>query len=80
MDETQTLQLHQSRGNLLQDRPDALEEQRAELAVLEEVIEVLLQHLKHQTRVVLVLEALVRAHKVELVCILCAKTAEDAHL
>lgn len=54
--------------------------ERAELAVLEKVVQVLLQHLKHEARVVLVLETLVRADKVELICVLCAQPAEDAHL
>lgn len=80
MDQAQALQLHQGRGHLLQDGPDALEQQRAELAVLEEVVKVLLQHLKHKARVVLVLETLVRADKVELVRVLCAQSAEDTHL
>lgn len=80
MDQPQTLQLHQRRGHLLQDGPDAFEQQRAELAVLQEVIQVLLQHLEHQTRMVLVLETLVGADEVELVGILCAEPAEDAHL
>lgn len=80
MDQPQALQLHQSRGHLLQDGPDALEQQRAELAVLQEVVKVLLQHLKHKARVVLVLETLVRADEVELVGVLRAQSAQDAHL
>ena len=80
VDQPQALQLHQCRGHLLQDGPDAFEQQRAELAVLQEVVQVLLQHLEHQARVVLVLETLVRADKVELVGVLCAQSAEDAHL
>lgn len=80
MDQPQALQLHQRRGDLLQDRPYALEQQRAELAVLQEVVKVLLQHLKHEARVVLVLETLVRADEVELICVLRAQSAEDAHL
>ena len=59
VDQPEAFQLHQRRGDLLQDRPYALEQQRAELAVLQEVVEVLLQHLKHKARVVLVLETLV---------------------
>lgn len=80
MDQPQALQLHQSRGHLLQDGPDALEQQRAELAVLQEVVKVLLQHLEHKARVVLVLETLVRADEVELVGVLRAQSAQDAHL
>lgn len=33
--------------------------ERAELAVLKEVVQILLQHLKHQTSVTLVLEAFI---------------------
>lgn len=46
-------------ADLLQDGSDVPEGERAKLAVLEEVIKVLLQHLKHQTGVTLVLETLV---------------------
>lgn len=56
------------------------EGERAELAVLEEVIKVLLQHLKHQTSVALVLEALVRTHKVVFICVLCAQPVQNPHL
>lgn len=80
VDQAQALQLHQRRGHLLQNRPDALEQQRAELAVLQEVVKVLLQHLEHKARVVLVLETLVRAHKIKLIGVLRAQSAEDAHL
>lgn len=60
-------------AHLLQDGSDVPEWEWAELAVLEEVIEVLLQHLKDQTGVTLVLEALVRTHKVVFVRVLCAQ-------
>lgn len=80
VDQPQALQLHQRRGHLLQNRPDTLEQQGAELAVLQEVVKVLLQHLKHKARVVLVLETLVRADKVELVSVLRAQPAKDADL
>lgn len=80
VDQAQALQLHQRRGHLLQNGPDALEQQRAELAVLQEVVKVLLQHLEHKARVVLVLETLVRADKIELIGVLRAQPAEDAHL
>lgn len=59
MDQPQAFQLHQRRGDLLQNRSYTLEQQRAELAVLQEVVEILLQHLKHKARVVLVLETLI---------------------
>lgn len=66
------LEFEQSSEHLLQYGPDVLERQRTELVLLEEVVQVLLQHLKHQACVILVLEALVRTHKVELVCIFLA--------
>ena len=47
------------RPYLLQDGSDVPERKRAELAVFQEVIQVLLQHLKHQAGVAFVLEALV---------------------
>lgn len=48
--------------------------------MLQEVVKVLLQHLKHKARVILVLETLVRADKVELIGIFRAQPAEDTHL
>ena len=80
MDQSEVLQLEQRRQHLLCDRADRRERQRLELGLLQEVVEVLLEHLEHQTCVVLVLEALVRAHKVELVGVLMAEPGEDRHL
>ena len=54
--------------------------ERAELAVLEKIIQVLLQHLKHQAGVALMLEAFIRTHKVILVCVLCTQSVQDAYL
>lgn len=65
---------------LLQYRPDVLERQGREFVLLEEVVQILLQHLEHQAGVVLVLEALERPHEVELVRTLLAEPAEDRHL
>lgn len=59
--------------DLLQDGSDVPEWEGAKLAVLEEVIKVLLQHLENQTGVTLVLEALVRTHKVVFIRVLCAQ-------
>ena len=56
------------------DWPDVLEREGLELVLFEEVVEVLLQHLEDEAGVVLVREALVRPHKVELVRILLAAT------
>lgn len=66
--------------NLLQDGSDVAQGERAELAVLEEVVQVLLEHLKHQAGVTFVLEAFVRTHKVVLICIFCTQPVQDAHL
>ena len=52
------------------DGADVLERQGLELVLLEEVVKILLQHLKDQTGVVLVSETLVGTDKVELVGIL----------
>ena len=52
---------------------NVFERKGLELVLLEEIVEVLLQHLKDEAGVVLVREALVGPHKVELVRILLAK-------
>ena len=66
--------------HLLGDGPDVLEWQGLELVVLEEVVQVLLEHLKDQAGVVLVSEALEGPNEVELVCILLAQARQDANL
>lgn len=67
-------------AHLLQDGPDVPQRQRAELAVLQEVVQILLQHLKYQTCVSLVLEAFIRTHKIVLVGVLRTQPVQDAHL
>ena len=57
--------------------PDVLQRERLELVLLEEVIQVLLQHLEHKTRVVLVGEALVGANKVVFVRIFLAEISHE---
>ena len=52
---------------------NVFERKGLELVLLEEIVEVLLQHLEDEAGVVLVREALVGTHKVELVRILLAK-------
>lgn len=47
--------------------------------MLQKVIQILLQHLKHQTSVVLVLKALERSHEIEFVRILLAESRKDGH-
>jgi len=64
----------------MQNGPDDLEGQRVELVLLEEVVEVLLQHLKHQAGVAAVLETLQGPHHVVLVRVLAAQAGQDAHL
>lgn len=58
---------------LLQYRSDVLQRQRRKLILLQEVVQVLLEHLKYKTCVVLVLEALEGAHKIELVGVFLAE-------
>ena len=55
------------------DGSDVFERKGLELVLLEEIVEVLLQHLEDEAGVVLVREALVGPHKVELVGILLAE-------
>lgn len=80
VNETELLELTQREQHLLHDRPNALERQRRELVLLEKVVQVLLEHLEHETRVVLVLKDLVGAHQVVLVGVLLAQPRQDAHL
>lgn len=65
---------------LLQNGPDDFEWQGAELVLLQEVIEVLLQHLKHQAGVASVLKALESTHHIVLICVLAAQPGQDLHL
>lgn len=65
---------------LLQNRPDDFEWQWTELVLFEEVIKVLLQHLKHQAGMTAVLKALQSAHHIVLICILAAQPRQDLHL
>ena len=57
----------------MSDGSNVLERQRLEFVLLEEVVQVLFQHLEHQAGVVLVGEALVGTNKVKLICIFLAK-------
>lgn len=57
---------------LLQYRSDVLQRQWRKLILLQEIVQILLEHLKNQACVVLVLKALKRPDKVELVGILLA--------
>ena len=64
----------------MHDGSDVLERKRAELVLLEKVVEVLLEQLEDQARVVLVLETLVGADEVELVGVLLREPRQDVHL
>ena len=77
MNETQTFQLCQCRQNLLCDWANILERQRLKFVVLQEIVKVLLQHLKHEAGMILVLEKLESTHKVIRVSILLTKAAQD---
>jgi len=77
MDEAKLLQLEQGRQHLVSDRPDVFQWKGLELVLLEEVIQVLLQHLKHQAGVVLMSEALIGTNKVELISILLTESREN---
>lgn len=66
--------------HLLQNGPYVLERQRRKLVLLEKIVKVLLQHLKDQAGVVLVLKALKGPHKIELVGILLAEARKDRYL
>lgn len=48
--------------------------------MFQEVVKILFKHLKHQARMVLVLKALVRSYKVELIGIFLAKPRQYADL
>lgn len=65
---------------LLHDGSDAVEWEGGELVLLEEVVEVLFEHLEHQAGVTLVLEALEGAHEVELLGVFVRETGEDRDL
>lgn len=65
---------------LLKNRPNDFEWQWAELVLFKEVIEVLLQHLKHQAGVAAVLKTLQSTYYIVLICILAAQTGQDLHL
>ena len=64
---------HERKTYLMCDRSDVFERKRLELVLLEEIVKILLQHLKHEARVVFVREALVRPNKVEFVRIFLAE-------
>lgn len=78
--------MHNNKGNervstyLLQYWSDVLQRQRRKLILLQEVVQVLLEHFEHQASVVLMLEALERSHEVELIGILLAEAWQDGDL
>lgn len=60
--------------DLLKNWSNIFEWQWTELVLFEKVVQILFQHLEHQTGVVLMLEALVCSDKIELIGIFLAKT------
>ena len=80
VDQAKLLQFQQRRQHLVSDGADVLQRQWLELVGLEKVVQILLQHLKHQAGVVLVRKALVRPDKVVLVGILLTQTGQNGHL
>lgn len=64
----------------MQNWPDELERQWREFVLLEKIVQVLLQHLEHQARVVLVLKALESPHKIKFVGIFLAQSRQNGHL
>lgn len=82
--DTYTLHIHlkfqKCSQNLLKNWSNVFQWQRAELVLFEKVIQVLFQHLKYQTGVVFMLEALIRSNKIEFIGIFLAKTWQDANL
>lgn len=61
----------------MQNRPYKLQRQWREFVLFEEIVQILFEHLKHQTRVVLVLKALKRPDEIEFVRILLAETRQN---
>ena len=62
---------------LLQYRSDVFQRQRRKLILLQEIVQILLEHFKHQASVILVLEALKGPHKVEFVSIFLTEAWKD---
>ena len=65
---------------LLKNGPDDLEWQGVEFILLEEVVKVLFQHLKHEAGVAAMLETLQGPHHVVLVCVLATQAGQDPNL
>ncbi len=80
MYESEVLELEEGSKHLLGDGTDIFEGQRLKFVLFEEIIEVLFQHLKDQASVVLVLEALMAAHKIEFVGIFLTEPGQYADL
>lgn len=74
------LKFEESCQDLLKYGSYILEGQWGKFVLFEEVVEVLFQHLKHQTGVVLVLETFKGSNKVVVVCIFLAKSCKDSNL
>ena len=64
----------------MSNRPDILERKGLKLVLLEEIVQILFQHLEDQTGVVLVSETLVGSDKVVFVCIFLAEMSPISNL
>ena len=80
MDQPQLLHLEEAREHLLRYGANVFQLERLELVRLEVVVQVHLEELEHDTYVVAVLEALVRAHKVVVVRRYPTQAREDVNL
>lgn len=77
MDQAERFQFEESCQHLEENWTNSVERQRHELVLLQEIVEVLLKHLKHQACVTFVVETFKCTHKVELFRILVAETRKN---
>ena len=66
--------------HLLGNGSDVFERERCELVLLEKIVEILLEHFEDETSVVLVLEAFVSPHEIEIVRTLLQKNNVNLHI
>ena len=60
--------------------PDVLERQGLELVLLQKVVQILFQHLKDQTSVILMSKTLIGSHEIVLISIFLGQTGQNADL
>jgi len=80
MNQSNALEFEQSSQDLVCNWTDELQWHWLELVLLQVVVEVLLEHLKHKACVIVVPEVLVCPDEVELMGILMTQAHENAHL